>query len=368
MSGIKILHAADLHLDSPFEGLPEKMAAQRRGEQRALLKRLAELCRKERAQLVLLPGDLLDTGSAYMETAEELLRTLGAMGVPVFIAPGNHDFYSPRSPYARLSWPENVRVFQSTKMECVALPELSARVWGAAFTDSHCGGLLDGFEAEKEAGIIDVMCVHGEVGARESVYDPITEDGIARSGMDYIALGHIHKESGLRRAGDTYYAWPGCPEGRGFDETGDRFVYLVTVGEGTCTLQKEKIFLRRYAVLKTDKITPEEILAELPAGTENDICRLILTGEADETLDMEGLRRALEGRFFALQLRDGTRIRRDIWEKAGDDTLRGIFLRLLRERRDGAKTGEERELCEQAARWGLAALDNREEVRRHENQ
>lgn len=275
--------------------------------------------------------------------------------------------FIPRAPYARLTWPENVRIFKSAQMDCVALPALSARVWGAAFTDSHCGGLLDGFEVEKEIGTIDIMCVHGEVGARESVYDPITEDGIARSGMDYIALGHIHKESGLRRAGDTYYAWPGCPEGRGFDEMGDRFVYLVTVGEGTCTLQKEKIFLRRYVVLKTDKTTPEEVLAELPAGTEKDICRIILMGEADEAPDMEGFRRALEDRFFALQLRDETRIRRDVWEKAGDDTLRGIFLRMLRERLDGAKTGEERELCEQAARWGLAALDNREEVRRHEN-
>ena len=365
MSVIRILHAADLHLDSPFEGLGPDKAACRRAEQRALLGRLTEVQKREGAQLVLLSGDLLDTGSAYRETAEELLRALGAMGAPVFIAPGNHDYYSPRSPYALLRWPENVHIFTAPRLECVPVPGLSARVWGAAFTDSRSAPLLAGFGAEKTAGVIDLLCLHGEVGARESVYDPIGEDELARSGMDYAALGHIHRESGLKRAGDTYYAWPGCPEGRGFDETGEKYVYLADVGEGSCRLTKEKISQRRYEILKTDRTAPEALLAALPAGSENDIYRIILTGETDEAPDLDALFRALEGRFFALQLRDETRLRRDVWENAGDDTLRGIFLRALKTRRDAAADPAERELCEQAARWGLAALDNREEVRRH---
>lgn len=107
-------------------------------------------------------------------------------------------------------------------------------------------------------------------------------------------------------------------------------------------------------------------MAELPAGTEKDICRIILMGEADEAPDMEGFRRALEDRFCPATPGRNPYPSGCVG-KGGDDTLRGIFLRMLRERLDGAKTGEERELCEQAARWGLAALDNREEVRRHEN-
>ncbi len=367
MSGIKILHAADLHLDSPFEALPEEKAAGRRREQRELLRRIAETARRERVQLVLLPGDLLDTGSAYMETAEELIGSLGSIGAPVFIAPGNHDYYSPRSPYAKLQWPANVHIFKNPHIECVELPSIGLRVWGAAFSDSRCAPLLSGFEAEKQRGTVDVMCIHGEVGVRDSVYDPITEDEIARSGMDYIALGHIHKKSGLKRAGDTYYAWPGCPEGRGFDETGDRCVYIVEVTEGGCSVREEQVFLRRYEILKTEKTTAEEILAELPAGAENDIYRIILTGETDEAPSLDGLRRGLDSCFFALQLRDETRLRRDVWENAGDDTLRGIFLRILKARMDAARTDEERDAAEQAARWGLAALDNREEVNRRED-
>ena len=92
MRDLKILHTADLHLDSPFEGLSAGKAAMRRGEQRQLLGRLSALVQCEGVQLVLLPGDLLDSDKPYFETGEELAQCLGAMGVPVFIAPGNHDY------------------------------------------------------------------------------------------------------------------------------------------------------------------------------------------------------------------------------------------------------------------------------------
>ena len=71
--------------------------------------------------------------------------------------------------------------------------------------------------------------------------------------------------------------------------------------------------------------------------------------------------------FFELQLRDETRIRRSLWEKAGDDTLRGLFLKKLRRKYDEAPDEAGRRAVEQAARWGLAALDRREEAVRHDD-
>lgn len=233
---IKLLHAADLHLDSPFEGLGESKAAVRRTEQRQLLYRIAQLAHNEKVHLVLLAGDLLDSDSAYAETGEELVKALGGIEAPVFISPGNHDFYSARSPYARLKLPDNVHIFKSPRIECVELPELGVRVWGAAFTDKYSGGMLRGFSAEKTAGVLDIMCIHGEVNAA-SAYNPVTEDEIAASGMDYIAFGHIHAGSGLKKAGSCYYSWPGCPEGRGFDETGEKYVSIVSFGDGKCSVE-----------------------------------------------------------------------------------------------------------------------------------
>lgn len=370
MSMIKLLHAADLHLDSPFEGLGENKAAMRRTEQRQLLYRIEQLAKTEQVQLVLLAGDLLDSASAYAETGEELVKALGGIAAPVFISPGNHDFYSARSPYARLKLPENVHIFKSPRIECVELPELSVRVWGAAFTDRYSGAMLRGFSAEKKAGTFDIMCIHGEVNAA-SAYNPVSENEIASSGMDYIAFGHIHAGSGLKKAGRSWYSWPGCPEGRGFDETGDKQISIVSLEDGKCGVEPVSIARRRYEILNVDltgKDPVEAINDALPDGTGDDIYRLILRGETAEAPDISALKHALEDRFFSLQIRDETELRRDVWEKAGEDSLRGQFLARLRKEYDEAKYETERERIVQAARWGLAALDRREEVVRHADQ
>ena len=371
MSKLRILHSADLHLDSPFEGLSAGKAAIRRGEQRELLRALASLTRREQADLVLLAGDLLDSDNTYYETGEELIRCLGQIPAPVFIAPGNHDYYSSKSPYARLKLPENVHVFTQNAIQAVELPELGTRVYGAAFTEKRSPSLLQGFRAEKQAGIWNLLCIHGEVGARDSAYNPISTQDLADSGLDYVALGHIHKASGLQKAGDTWYSWPGCPEGRGFDETGEKTVSLIELSEGGCRMETFSIASRRYQVLRVDVTGSDPLLAihtQLPDETVSDIYRIILTGEIDQSPDLNRLYSALSELFFELQLRDETRLRRSVWERAGDDTLRGLFLMKLKKRYDAAGTEAQRVAIEQAARWGLAALEKREEVAKHEDQ
>ena len=371
MSKLKILHSADLHLDSPFEGLTAGKAAIRRGEQRQLLSALSGLARDEKADIVLLSGDLLDSGNTYRETGDELVRCLGQIDAPVFISPGNHDYYSAQCPYARLKLPENVHIFTRPEIELVELPKLGVRVYGAAFTDKYSGSLLRGFKAERQEGVLNLLCIHGELGSGDSSYNPITEQELRDSGMDYVALGHIHKASGLQRAGASWYSWPGCPEGRGFDETGEKTVNLLELGDGECSLETRSIAQRRYELLKVDVTGSDALLAvhtQLPDETVRDIYRIILTGETEQSPDLKQLEAALSQMFFQLQLRDETRLRRSVWERSGDDTLRGLFLEKLKKRYDAAKTETERIAIEQAARWGLAALDNGEEVAKHEDQ
>lgn len=368
MNSLKILHAADLHLDSPFEGLSAGKAAMRRSEQRELLSRMAALVRQEGVQLVLLAGDLFDSERTYYETGEELCRWLGVMGVPVLIAPGNHDYYTPKSPWARLKLPGNVAVFTEGSISPMELPELHATVCGAAFTDKHAPALLRGFHVEKQPGHWNLLCLHGEVGVKDSPYNPIAAEELAASGLDYAALGHVHKASGLKFAGRTAYSWPGCPEGRGFDETGEKTVNLVTLTESGVALETRSVALRRYEALTVDVTGSDALLAihtSLPDETVRDVYRITLTGESDESPDLARLQSALSELFFELQLRDATRPRRSLWDGAAEDTLRGLFLEKLRSRYDKTRDEAERRLLEQAARWGLAALDGREEVTRH---
>ena len=367
---MKILHTADLHLDSPFDGLSPKKAASRRSEQRTLLGRIVEVAEKESVDAVLLSGDLLDSDVSYYETGEELLKCVRAISAPVFISPGNHDFYSSRSPYARLDFPGNVHIFKTDVIDCVELPNLGFRVFGAAFTDTLSSPLLEGFHAYRDDGMLNVMCIHGEPGKTSSRYNSVTEDQIAGSGMHYIGFGHNHKSSGLKKAGQTWYSIPGCPEGRGFDETGRKTINIVDLEETGCTIREVSVALRNYEVLKVDVSSADPFLAvqlALPDDTITDIYRVVLTGECESGIDIEELYQRLKEYFYDLRIQDSTHVTRNIWENACTDTLKGLFISRMRKKYDAASGADEKLKIEQAVRWGLTALDNGEEIARHED-
>ena len=357
---IRILHAADLHLDSPFDALSEEKAALRRREQRELLRSLARIRAEQGAQLVLLSGDLFDSDSTWAETEELLRLTLSEMGVPVFIAPGNHDYYASNGRWQRLRLPENVHVFTSPDFDAVVLDELGVRVWGAAFTDSFSEPKLRQLRIPRQDGFTELVCVHGDTSNAASRYNPIDEHDIAASGADYIALGHVHAFSGLKKAGNTFYAYPGCPEGRGFDECGEKGVLIVDAEPGKVKARFIATSARRYERLSVDAGALDSF--RLPEDAAENIYEITVTGETGSAPDLAALRSRLEGQAFALRLRDETVLRRDVWERAGEDSLRGVFLRMLRERYESARDGREREQITRAARWGLAALDGREEA------
>jgi len=360
---IKLIHGADLHLDSPFSGLTPEQAAARRQEQRELLDRLAGLAREREADLVLLSGDLLDSRRTYRETAQALARSLGSLPCPVFLAPGNHDFYGPQSLYAALDWPENVHIFTSGSVRRAEVPGLDCVVYGRAFLGPREDrSPLEGFRAERD-GRVQLMAVHGEVDGRGE-YGPISREDIARSGLDYLALGHIHQASGLQREGNTFWAYPGCPEGRGFDELGDKGVLYVEAEPGSCRAEFVPLCRRRYQILSVDLTGQADpaaaVLAALPPQTGEDIYRLLLTGERGlEGLDLGELERELSPRFWGLTLRDHTRAARALWERKGEDTLTGLFLREMEGR---CQAEPENEAVQLAVRFGLAALENGEDV------
>lgn len=362
---IRVLHAADLHLDSPFQALGREKALQRRGEQRKLLTRIADAAREHRADIAVFAGDLFDAEDIFSDTGRMIGQVFTAMEIPVFIAPGNHDWYGPRSAWTRLELGGNVHLFTGEAVECVELADLGVRVWGTAFTGRYRTPPLRDFEAEKDGDIVDILVAHGEVGDPSSRYGAITEEQLRRCGMDYVALGHIHSFSGLRRAGETFYAWPGCPEGRGFDETGEKGVILAELSPGECRLEFLPVAARRYEIRAVDVTDAPDIAAAaeaaLPPENAEDIVRLILTGQTDAAPEPAVLRGRLEGRCFALDLRDETTPRRDIWAERGTDSLKGLFLAYLWDRLQATPGEAGRKKIRQAAKYGLAAMENADE-------
>lgn len=355
---VKLLHAADLHLGARFRSLPPHKAARKRQQQLALLNRLEELCREWACDLVLLSGDLFDRPEGDGALAAALIRCLEAMAVPVFISPGNHDYICPQSPYETLVWPQNVHIFKRPLPESVSIPDLKVRVWGAGFSSMDCPGLLEGFRATGPEAW-QIMALHGDPTGAGSCCCPVTRLQAEASGLHYLALGHIHK-GGMLETGAGLCAWPGCPMGRGFDETGPKGVYRVTLSDGGVRADFVELGLGRYQDLTVPAgDNPERaILKLLPLQTQEDVYRVTLTGEA-EALDLAALEEKLADRFFHLTLRDRTELPGDLWEQAGADTLEGLYFRLLRDA--ALEAGDaDREILTLAARLSRRILDGQE--------
>lgn len=322
--GLKILHSADWHLDSPFAGFPQNQRELLKREQRKIPGKVAELCRREDCDLVLLAGDLLD-GQPSRETLEIMKKELKRCGVPVLIAPGNHDFCGPGSPWLEESWPENVFVFTGA-LESVTISGLDCRIYGAGFQSMDCPPLLEDFHAQGSEKY-RIAVLHGDPVQKNSPCNPVTVHQVRGSGLNYLALGHIHK-AGAFRAGDTLCAWPGCPMGRGWDETGEKGVCVVTLGDEP-GIQAVSLDTLRFYSMEVDVGTDaaEALEQALPAVGSEDFYRIDLTGFGQA--DPEALRKKFD--FFPnLELRDKTEPPMDVWADAGVDTLEGVYFHMLR--------------------------------------
>ena len=354
---IRILHAADLHLDSPFAAMRPDQAAVRREEQRQVLRRLVQACSSLNCQILLLAGDLFDSDRVYLQTAELLRRELASCKAPVFIAPGNHDYYGPSSPYAAEDWPDNVHIFRSRKVEAVRPEGLELTVYGAAFTGPHMPPDLAGFRAGAGPS---VMVVHGEYTDGPSLYGPVSEAFAAQSALSYLALGHVHGGF-VRKAGTVTIGNPGCAMGRGFDETGEKGALCVELSEEGCRVRPVSLGARQYRIYSvdvTDREPVQAVLAALPEQAKEEICRLVLTGTCFG-VDRTALRTALEGRVYDLEITDRTLPPLELWAELGEDSLKGAFLRRLRDIYDAAEESGKADAA-LAAKLTLSLMDGRE--------
>lgn len=340
---MKILHSADWHLDAPLQGYEEL--------KNALLSipaRIAELCHRENCDLVLLSGDLFD-GAYTQKSYRAVYDALSEMKVPVFISPGNHDFVSPESPYIREIWPENVHIFKNPSLEKVELNGIT--IWGAGYTSMDCPGLLDYFTAPEEG--LQIALLHGDI-ATHSPYCPITKLHIERSGLDYLALGHIHKGDHFI-AGRTLCGFPGCPMGKDFGECGEKGVYIVDTDDLSAP-QFVSLGLPVFYDLTAPITTTAEdaISALLPPVDDGNYYRITLTGHS-EPLNIP----ALQGNYAHLTIKDQTQHPLDIWKDLGSDSFAGEYFSLLKEALDNANP-EDARVLQLAARLSRQILDGEE--------
>ena len=212
-----------------------------------------------------------------------------------------------------------------------------------------------------------------ETAAEKHSYNPILRGWIAQSGADYAALGHVHEKSGLCRAGSTFYAYPGCPEARGFDEPGPRGVYIGSISKGSVDISFVPVNQRSYfcpeisvAGAVTQQQIEDRILSFLRSSYgENfahDAYRITLSGALppDFTPNLTSLRDRLGTIVFAVKIKDNTNTLIDTEELRRENSLKGVFADIMLGKLEQARAGGDTEHIheyELALTLGLRAFE-----------
>lgn len=238
----RFVHAADLHLGSPFAGLSNLPGAVRETIMRSTYDafgRLIELAIRCRADAVLIAGDVYDLADRPLRAEIRFQRgmeRLAAHGIPAFVIHGNHDPADGRA--AALSWPPSVHFFSGAEVERAPLVVPGrghvADVFGisyptAAVRDNYALRFPPG--GEDGSGVYRIALLHANVGgdAAHDNYAPCELGDLLGRGIDYWALGHIHARRVLHEA--PWVVYPGNPQGRSARETGAKGCYVADVTE-----------------------------------------------------------------------------------------------------------------------------------------
>jgi exonuclease SbcD len=230
---MKFVHAADLHLDSPLAGLAKYEGApveQIRGATRRALENLVQLCLAERADLLVIAGDLYDGDWRDYSTGlffNKQMAALRAGGVNVVWIRGNHDAASKLT--AHLALPDNVHELSHKKPETFLLESLGVAVHGQGFETRDVTRDLSERYPEPKRDLFNIGLLHTALEGRagHAPYAPCRLSALIDRGYEYFALGHVHRREVLSEA--PWIVFPGNLQGRHARETGEKGATLVTV-------------------------------------------------------------------------------------------------------------------------------------------
>ncbi len=366
---MKFVLFSDLHLDSHFAWLASKREVGRRRRQalRDVLLRITRLAQEEQADAVLCGGDLYEHDRVSPDT-EQFLRSAFAElhPIPVFLAPGNHDWYGPSSVYRQVEWTPNVHVFTTTRLEPFALAD-GFTLWGGA----HCApkttaGFLDEFKVDRDG--VNIALFHGSergwsAAQREEGKEhhaPFSAEQIEQAGLDHAFLGHYHSPRDTAR-----YTYPGNPDPLTFGEDGERGAIIATVTDGGIVdSRRHSVAISEVHDIALDvsgcssRQEVRDRLAERLAGLRG-VARVTLSGELASEVDLQLSDLGdVAPDMDAIVPRPGKiHVSYDLETIARDMTVRGQFVRYV-EANASLSELERR----QVITTGLRAFDGREDL------
>ena len=334
---MRIIHCADLHLDSKMESnLDKEQALLRRSELIETYERMVEYAVDNQVRAILIAGDLFDKTHIRKEVKRRVVEQIvNHPEIDFYYLKGNHDRCDFMEEGIDII-PSNFHMFNQdgwTSYQCedVVITGMELNSGNAATVAQRL--VLD-------SAATNIVMLHGQ----QSDYDG--KDGaeivntVALKGkfIDYLALGHVHKYIYEQLDERGVYCYPGCLEGRGFDETGDKGFVVLDVNEGRIESEFIPFAKRRLHEIHVEVTADMDLQATVAKAKEGlddvdpqDLVKFVITGERelDDELDIIRFVRLFENKFFFVKCYDRTKTLVDYDSFQYDKSLKGEFVRLV---------------------------------------
>lgn len=294
------VHAADLHLDSPFRGVTAEspaIAGSLHSATFEVYNSLIDLCIEKQVQFLLIAGDIYDGADRSLRAQlrfRDGLQRLADNNIQAFVVHGNHDPFKGHS--RSIDWPEGVHVFSYRKVKsipCKVGNSPVALISGFSHENRNITtNLAKKFESQ-DSDLFQIGLLHCNVGidTGHEAYAPCELQDLIKTGLDYWALGHVHERKILHN--DPYVVYPGNTQGRNIREQNERGCYLVHVDDNNRVTSLEfheldeiRWFWGSLAIDGLDTLDQlENALSgciedfSKKAGSRPLICRISLTGQ-----------------------------------------------------------------------------------------
>ncbi len=355
---MKLIHCADLHLDSRMEsGLPPEKARERRMELLHTFTKMVDTAAEDGVEAILLCGDLFDAGKVSVRARSCVLNAVQKYPqIYFYYLKGNHDREDLLTGEKEL--PENLRTFGDSWK---TYEQDGICITGVELSEENVGQLPQALELD--AAKVNVVLLHGMVSEYGGGADGIALREFRDKGIDYLALGHIHSCQQGRLDDRGVWCYSGCLEGRGFDECGPKGYVELEILDGHVTSKFVSCASRTLHEVEadlTDCHTEQEMftavqqaLADIPA---KELVKLVLTGELlpEETPDTDWMETKLKENYYFLKVKDQTRLLIRPEDYQYDVSLKGEFVRQVM----ASELPEEEK--EEILRLGLRALNGEE--------
>lgn len=364
---MKIIHCADLHLDSKMNAnLDKESAKERKGEILHTFERMVTYASQNQVSAILIAGDMFDTRNISATTRNIVLHNItGHPEINFYYLKGNHDNDNFLSGLEEI--PENLKMFGS---QWTAYEEAGGRisVSGIELSVGNAESAYVSLVLDSEK--FNIVMLHGQEsqGAVKDKAEIIHLKALRNKGIDYLALGHIHMYKKEKLDARGTYCYAGCLEGRGFDECGEHGFVVLAVDEDTGKYTHEFVpFARRKLYTLEVDVTDCRTTAEMAVRVERDLqcegcdqegmVKIVLKGVLDVECekDLTYLLSRFRQQFYYVKIYDETGLKMDAEDYRLDESLKGEFVRQVLA--DDSLSEEDRKIV---IRYGLQAIAGEE--------